>query len=41
MKIFRKILFPALMVQVLVDGEVKAEGTSSGTVLSGLASYNF
>lgn len=30
-----------LKVQVLVDGEVKAEGTSAGTVLSGLASYNF
>ncbi|MFX1708661.1 hypothetical protein PV783_32150 [Chitinophaga sp. CC14] len=30
-----------LKVQVLVDGQVKAEGTSSGTVLSGLASYNF
>lgn len=30
-----------LKVQILVDGQVKAEGTSAGTVLSGHASYNF
>ncbi len=30
-----------LKVQILVDGQVKAEGTSAGTILSGSASYNF